>query len=112
MNLKFCEKCKTPMLPTREQNKLFLKCPTCNFFEETNMGSFISTEKIQDKIPIGKGVISDENILAGYENTCKKCGYKKAQILYLVIFYSDEDNLILLKCGKCEWSERIGRKTG
>jgi len=25
------------------------------------------------------------------------------------IFYSDEDNLILLKCGKCGWSERLGK---
>ena len=41
---------------------------------------------------------------------CKKCGYDKAQIIDMCIFYSDEDNLILLKCGKCNFAERIGRK--
>jgi len=58
----------------------------------------------------GKEVGEDKNIFANYHNVCKKCGYDKAQILDLGVFYSDEDNLILLKCGKCGFSERVGRK--
>ena len=59
------------------------------------------------KVEMGK-VVPDDN-----ENyyKCPKCGYEKAQIIDMGIFYSDEDNLILLKCGKCGHSERIGRKT-
>ena len=49
-------------------------------------------------------------IIATYDHKCKKCGFSKAQIIDMGIFYSDEDQLILLKCGKCGYSERIGRK--
>ena len=72
--------------------------------------AIIEREKIEHE-EIGEGVLSDENKMATYKHKCEKCGYGKAQIIDVGPLYSDEDNLILLKCGKCGFSERIGRKT-
>ncbi len=70
----------------------------------------ISTEISSEKTEKGQGVGTSENIYANYEHECKKCGYSKAQIIDMGVKYSDEDNLIFLKCGKCGFSERVGRK--
>ncbi|MFH1585254.1 MAG: hypothetical protein ABIB79_00620 [archaeon] len=96
--------------PPRKNGGILLVCDNCGLSVELGKG-LVSTEKIKAKERIGGGVVDEENILATYNHICKKCGYTKAQILDLGISYSDEDNLILLKCGKCGWSERIGRKT-
>jgi transcription factor S len=112
MKLKFCPKCKTLLIPKKISDKFFLKCGNCDFIRELKKKEFLVThEKIKSKEFVGKGIKKNENIFATYKHKCKKCGYDKAQILDLGIFYSDEDNLIMLKCGKCGFSERIGRKT-
>jgi DNA-directed RNA polymerase subunit M/transcription elongation factor TFIIS len=67
-------------------------------------------EKIINK-KLNQGIVKEENEYANYKNKCKKCGYEKAQIIDMGVFYSDEDNLIFLKCGKCGYSERIGKRT-
>ena len=111
MTLKFCQRCKSLMSPRKINDKDFLKCLNCNFIQEMDNSFLKISEKINNKGDMGKGIKKDENSFATYKNTCKKCGYDKAQILDMGIFYSDEDNLILLKCGSCGFSEKIGRKT-
>jgi DNA-directed RNA polymerase subunit M/transcription elongation factor TFIIS len=111
MTLKFCEKCNTLMKFREEDNLIIFECSVCGFIETVGDASSL---RIQDKINLpdsrGEGIGESKNNFADYPNICKKCGYEFAQILDLGIFYSDEDNLILLKCGKCGFSERIGRK--
>ena len=110
MMLKFCQRCKSLMSPHKINGEDFLKCTQCDFTEDMDE-LFLKTNEIIRKDELGKGVKDDKNIFATYSNICKKCGHDKAQILDLGIFYSDEDNLILLKCGNCGFSEKIGRKT-
>mgnify|MGYP001563728692 CR=1 FL=1 len=110
MTLRFCKKCKTLLVPHKEDGDFFLKCTGCGFIEKENK-IIRGSENIPGKEKIGEGVLSDENLSASYENICEKCGHNKAQILDMGVFISDEDNLILLKCGKCGFSERIGRRT-
>ena len=111
MVLKFCPKCKNFLIPKRNEKDFFIACENCNFLEKIDEKNLLeSSEKILNKKEIGKGISKGENLFANYKNICKKCGYNKAQVLDMGIFYSDEDNLILLKCGKCGFAERIGRK--
>ena len=70
----------------------------------------IEKEKIKHE-EIGRGVVTDKNTFATYDHECEKCGHKKAEVIDVGVLYSDEDNLILLKCGKCGYSERVGKKT-
>lgn len=114
MTIQFCKKCGG-ILRTEQinQNQFYTFCDNCHEFELITDKNFktSSTEKISKQEERGKGVSKEKNIFADYHHVCQKCGYDKAQILDLGIFYSDEDNLILLKCGKCGFAERVGRKT-
>jgi len=67
--------------------------------------------KYEDTEFFEKGKISEAgNEFATYKHKCSKCGYGKAEVIDLGAQYSDENNLILLRCGKCGWSERVGGK--
>jgi len=73
--------------------------------------NIVAKEKVSHKKDVGEGVVKDENIFATFHNKCEKCGYDKAEVIDMGIFYSDEDNLMLIKCGKCGYTERIGKAT-
>ena len=109
MSLKFCPKCGDLLIPEKKEDKFVAKCDKCRF--SRTVKPLKEREDLEPKKKIGGGIIKNENPLATYSNKCPKCGYNKAQIIDMGIFYSDEDNLIMLKCGKCGYSERIGRKT-
>jgi DNA-directed RNA polymerase subunit M/transcription elongation factor TFIIS len=115
MSINFCEKCGGVIRSQQiDENKSYQFCDNCQEFRLIKTGevnNVSSNEKMQKQEEKGKGVKEDKNDFATYPNICKKCGYDKAQVLDLGFFYSDEDNLILLKCGKCGFSERVGRKT-
>ena len=105
MTLKFCKKCGG-MLRIQEINKekSYLFCEKCQNFEiaETSKNlKMSSNEKLKESEEKGQGIKKDSNEFATYKNTCRKCGYNKAEIIDVGVLYSDEDNLILLKCGKC-----------
>ena len=70
----------------------------------------IEEEKIKHK-KIGEGVVKEKDVFATYDHKCKKCGYKKAELLDLGAQYSDENELVMIKCGKCGYTERIEKKT-
>jgi len=107
MAINFCKKCGNFMSPKNTNETI---CSRCGLLQKSN-NELISKEQIQKKDDVAEGIVSDENIYATYDNICKKCGYGKAQVIDLGVKYSDEDNLFFLKCGKCGFSQRIGRKT-
>ena len=111
MTIRFCPECGGILIPHKEKENIIVKCKNCNYVDNFSKKDLITHEHITKKQPTGEGVAKNKNIFATYKNVCKKCGYDKAQILDLGVFVSDEDNLILLKCGKCGFSERIGRRT-
>lgn len=71
----------------------------------------IEDEKIVSK-DVKEGVVKEKDVFANYRHKCKKCGYGKAEIIDLGAQYSDEDELILVRCGKCGYSERMTKKAG
>ena len=110
MTMKFCPKCKGILIPNKIGERFAVKCKNCNFFAEGKAKPLIEEEEIKHKPKRGEGVLK-KNIFATYNHKCKKCGYGKTQIIDSGVYVSDEDNLIMLKCGKCGYSERIGRRT-
>jgi DNA-directed RNA polymerase subunit M/transcription elongation factor TFIIS len=109
MTLKFCPSCGEILIPERKGEEFIATCKECGFSRKVK--PLEGKENLEPKKKVGEGIIKNENPFATYSNKCPKCGYDKAQIIDMGIFYSDEDNLIMLKCGKCGYSERIGRKT-
>jgi DNA-directed RNA polymerase subunit M/transcription elongation factor TFIIS len=115
MVMKFCKKCGGPLRSQKIDEALsYLFCDKCHDFELLKEGKkvdFVVREKMEASEKIGGGVSKDENKMATYDNICEKCGYDKAEVIDLGQFYSDEDNMYLMKCGKCGWAERIGKGT-
>lgn len=109
MKIDFCPHCGGPFKPEKVYDKNFLVCTKCGHHEIPERDMKFVEEETHKKI--GVGVVADKNVYATYDNKCKKCGYEKAEVIDVGVLISDEDNLILLKCGKCGFSERIGRKT-
>lgn len=107
MSISFCKDCKNILPP---HSKKIIICPNCGLYQGIDK-ELISNEKFQKKGKVGEGTPSEENIYANYPHKCKKCGHNKSQVIDMGVKYSDEDTLIFLKCGKCGFSERIGRKT-
>ncbi len=111
MPLSFCPKCSNLLIPEKLDGKGFSEiCKFCGYSKKFIDKPVIIKEKIPKREKTDGKILEVKNEFADYKNKCQKCGYNKAQIIDMGIFYSDEDNLILLKCGKCGWSERIGRK--
>lgn len=103
----FCNNCGSLMYLFNEKGIAKSYCKKCNISKETISGSFKEQHSQKE---IGKGIGSEENKLANYDNVCKKCRHIGAQIIDVGVLISDEDNLIMLKCGKCGFTERLGRK--
>jgi len=75
--------------------------------EIENLGiNLEASENIKKKPVIGTGVVEDKNIFATYPHKCKKCGYDKAQVIDMGIWYSDEAAVTRFKCGKCGFAEQ------
>jgi DNA-directed RNA polymerase subunit M/transcription elongation factor TFIIS len=114
MALKFCNKCGGIVRSKKiDKDKSYSFCDNCqefNLIKSEDIDNLSFNEKMEEQKNKGKGFRDSGNEFADYPNICKKCGYDKAQIIDMGVFYSDEDNLILLRCGKCGFSERIGRK--
>ena len=70
----------------------------------------IEDEKIIHKPSRGKGIVNEKNVFASYNHKCSKCGYDKAEMIDLGAQYSDENELVIVKCGKCGFTERIEKK--
>ena len=110
MTMKFCPKCKNILVPHSIGEKSIVFCKNCGFSAEGKAKPLVEEEDIEQEPERGEGVLKG-NPFATYKHKCKKCGYGKAQIIDSGVYVSDEDNLIMLKCGKCGYAERVGRRT-
>jgi DNA-directed RNA polymerase subunit M len=96
----FCDKCGKIM--NIENN--IAKC-SCGFERVLEEGIHVS-ENIKQTPEIGKGFVKDKNELATFPHLCKKCGYDKAQLIELGVWFGDEAGVIRYKCGKCGYIEQ------
>ena len=69
--------------------------------KSTVVHSIVDNEK--SRIQVSDGI----NPLAVHNHCCKYCGYEKAELIEIVPFYSDEDSIIKMKCGKCGKVEQL-----
>ncbi len=89
-----------------------LECSSCGFSHAFQTHSFIETEKVPKTARRETGVVTAKNTYATFHHPCSKCGFPKAEIIDEGVWYSDEDNVLLLKCGKCGFVERMTSKVG
>ena len=101
MKIPFCEKCKKLM----KMSSGGAKCE-CGFEKQMSKEESTHKEKIKRKAeaPIKASEISNPN--ATYPHRCSKCGYDKAEMIMSEPWYSDADQNLRYKCGKCGHVEK------
>jgi DNA-directed RNA polymerase subunit M/transcription elongation factor TFIIS len=95
----FCKECGRILSLKKEV--MFCVCGE----PKPEMNEISFKEKIKTS-EFGNGSVDDENVFATFPHICKKCGYDKAEIIDLGIWYSDEAGVIRYKCGKCKYVEQ------
>lgn len=95
----FCKTCGTLLIPKKTSYGKWMSCPNGHSQPEIQQQTpaQVSYNKPAERITVADG----ENFLAVHDHICEKCGYDKAELLEIMPFYSDEDNVIRMKCGKC-----------
>jgi len=98
----FCPKCNKILEISKENEKTIGSC-ICGHVQETMINS---NEKLIKKPKIAKGVFQPHESKEGFPNVCEKCGYVEADVIDLGAPYSDESNIYLFKCKKCNFVKR------
>lgn len=106
----FCATCGSLLVPKKTEYGKWLSCPNGHSQPEMVTKAKIITQNKQ----IGKKVeVSDgANPLAVHTHPCKRCGHDKCELIEVQPFYSDEDQFLRMKCGKCGYTEKLEGKLG
>jgi DNA-directed RNA polymerase subunit M/transcription elongation factor TFIIS len=104
----FCKTCGRLLKPENTRYGKWMACPDGHPQPELNQDAktITSKHKPAERIKISDG----KNILAVHEHICKKCGHNKAELIEIAPFYSDEDFIRRMKCGKCGCTEQLDGK--
>lgn len=100
-----CQRCGSLM----KISKSFVIC-RCGYKDKIKGEIVLKTAPKAKQELKGNGIAKSGNVLAISQHTCKKCGYDKAQIIELGCYYSDEDEVIRYKCGRCGFVEQAPGK--
>ena len=106
----FCKTCGGLLVPKITPYGKWMSCPQGHSQPEmvTSSDAIVSRNKTSQVI----GVSDGENPLAVHDHECKKCGHGKCELIEVAPFYSDEDQFIRMKCGKCGFAEKLEGKLG
>jgi len=105
----FCKTCGRLLTPKKTEYGKWLACPEGHPQPELNQDKNIlqTTNNNQgQRLQVSDGI----NTLAVHDHVCKKCGYGQAELIEIAPFYSDEDSVIRMKCGKCGFVEQLEGK--
>ena len=105
----FCATCGTLLVPLKTEYGKWLSCPHGHSQPKLRQEGEVLISKGADeraRLGISDGV----NPLAVHNHRCKSCGYDKAELIEIAPFYSDEDSIIKMKCGKCGKVEQLEGK--
>lgn len=106
----FCKKCGG-LLNTYETKDGVIEGLCVNGCTPLQKVQLSTTEHIAHQTK-GTGVIPEETNQQGFPHTCKQCGYEACEITDLGAQYSDESNIYLYRCLKCNHVERQADGTG
>ncbi|WFO75911.1 transcription factor S [Desulfurococcaceae archaeon MEX13E-LK6-19] len=107
--MKFCPKCRSIMVPKREEGKVVFVCPRCGYKLEPTSKTELTMYKKRDVIEHTEKektiVISKEEEVKGLPVTrdvvCPKCGNREAYYWFLQTRAADEPPTRFFRCTKC-----------
>lgn len=107
----YCKTCGTILQPRKTEYGTWMSCPNGHSQPELVQSSEPITFKNNQQGTVIT-VHDGKNMLAVHNHTCKKCGHDKCELIEVQPFYSDEDQFLRMKCGKCGYTEKLEGKLG
>ncbi len=98
------------MKPVKRDGRVFYFCAPCGVEIRSDSLQKLTEKRQEPKEKKGEGVADERNVLAVHKHTCSKCGYDKAEIIELGVWYTDEDHNVLYRCGRCGHTEKEDAK--
>lgn len=100
--MEFCPKCGAVLIQKKKRDG----CPRCNYSSKTKV-KLKTSEKLGAKKKIDVISEKDSEVHPVIEETCKKCGNKKAYFWTMQTRAADETETKFFKCTKCAhtWRE-------
>lgn len=100
--MEFCPKCGAVLIQKKKRDG----CPRCNYSSKTKV-KLKTSEKVGEKRKINVISEKDSEVHPVIEETCKKCGNKKAYFWTMQTRAADETETKFFKCTKCAhtWRE-------
>ncbi len=105
----FCAHCGTLLVPKTTPYGKWLACPQGHTQPVLQQKAAVIRSAVDNekaRIQVSDGA----NPLAVHQHKCKYCGYDMAELIEIAPFYSDEDPIIKMKCGKCRKVEQLEGK--
>jgi len=103
--MKFCQKCKSLMIPKRVGGKVIMTCTSCGAKDDKAEYTVIKEEKRNNK-KIEVIDADKEQNLPLTDEICGKCGHGKAYYWLLQTRSADEAETKFLRCEKCNHTWR------
>jgi len=103
----FCPDCGSILAPKKIKKEIRYTC-NCGFTEVKPITENVTLKENPKHTRIE--VMDEVNRVAVHDHKCKNCGYDKAEIIDKGQMYSDEDDVILFKCGRCGKIEMLDNK--
>jgi len=104
----FCKTCGSLLVPEKNEYGKWMKCR--NGHPQPSLVQDAETITIKNNSSKRIEVMDGVNILAVHDFVCKRCGFDKAELIEISANYSDEDNILRMKCGKCGHVEQLEGK--
>jgi DNA-directed RNA polymerase subunit M/transcription elongation factor TFIIS len=99
--LQFCPVCKNLLQLRNEGDKNIGFCK-CGFVRTAGI-LLEADDNLSNKSKLGSGFVEEGEGQAGIDRICKKCGHNQAEVSEIA---SNETNIFIYKCLKCNHSER------
>jgi len=100
----FCKTCGTLLVLEKNEYGKWMRCP--NGHPQPQLQTEAEIVIVKNPLPARRIEVMDEkNVLAVHDFKCPKCGYDKAELIEMSCNYTDEDNIFMMKCGKCGYVE-------
>ncbi len=103
--MKFCEKCKSLMVPKKKGTKTVMVCTSCNATDEKVEHATIR-ETVADKKKMDIIDEDAEQHLPLTDEKCPKCGHGKAYYWMTQTRAADESPTKFLRCQECRHTWR------
>lgn len=105
--MQFCPKCGTTLMPAKEDRRVVLRCPKCNYVTKKSTKAVSKIRQEKEKIVVIGKEEQKIRTLPKTKAECPKCGHNEAFYWMVQTRGADESSTQFFRCIRCgaTWRE-------